>query len=151
MRIIRNKLLFGLVVLMRATPWFGFVTHAGRPVAMAEAAGAPARAGVGALVAALLVCVWLPQQWATWGLQLAVALTMLPLLLFAAGQAAAHLAGAGPGAGFYWIVLLAALVAANALHHLRVSWVTCVGTAGMVAAACAALVRSGALAALAWH
>ncbi len=119
MRIIRNRVLFGLVLLMRATPWFGFVTHAGRPVSMVEAAGAPARAGVGALVAALLVCVWLPQRRHTWWLQFAAALSLLPLLVVAERQAAAHLAGAAPGPGFWWILSLSALVAANALYHVR--------------------------------
>jgi hypothetical protein len=106
---------------MRATPWFGFVSHAGRVVSMAEAAGGPARAGVGALVATLLVCVWLPQRRATWWVQLAAAMALLPLLVFAALQAGAYLAGAVPGAGFWWIFSLALLAAANAVHHLRVS------------------------------
>jgi osmoprotectant transport system permease protein len=162
MRIIRNKVLFALVLLMRATPWLGFVAHTpdpslpGRPVSLADSTDPAIRAAVGLLVAALLVCVWLPQRrLSSWALQLAASLALLPLLLFAAGQAALHLAAGAPpaartlpGAGFWWISSLAALAAADALRHLRAPRAAWLGAAALVAGTCLVLAWAGALHAL---
>jgi len=121
-RQIRNPALFALVLLMRATPWFGFVIQVpGHPVSIAESVPMPFRAAIGCLVAALLLCAWLPQGRGTWALQAAAALTLLPLCLWAAKLAERYPAPPAHtmlGAGFWWLTGLTTLAAADALWRL---------------------------------
>lgn len=129
---VRNPVLFTLVITAAiALALTGFVDEApnrllsGRPIALLPAAGAPATAGLAALLALLLLAALMPAGAALHRAVAAASGLLLLLALAAVGAAARHLAAAAPpavriapGAGFWLLAGCAALALADALQRL---------------------------------